>query len=182
MNLQTSKKSGTTPPTEVLSIDSGNMFDQHSFRIPRVEKYLRELTNGNIAGAQEAVNIRASGSKGLETYVLISAGLLAVAVLTSFVIGQPLHFRAEGLAIVSNRGGLARRWQIALRSFAFWLPFAVLSVIVYWAYTLDLPRGYIHTPLHLLAFALGIFAVATAIRSPRRGPHDWFAGTSVMPT
>jgi hypothetical protein len=105
----------------------------------------------------------------------------ALWVVWAFVTRGGVCLRLAGLALVRGNGQDARRWQCAWRTLLVWLPLlallgGVISVDIYapeWGRSCQV--------LQVLALGWVLGSAAVAIWSPRRGPHDWLAGTYVVP-
>lgn len=88
---------------------------------------------------------------------------------------------AIGLRLVRADGRPAAWWQYLLKSGLVWLPFLALLLALV---GLDIYHPEWHTALGVLSqllFVLPIVYAIVAIVSPRRGPHDWILGTTVVP-
>jgi uncharacterized RDD family membrane protein YckC len=111
--------------------------------------------------------------------------------LCAFVARGGLSYRAAALAVVRRDNRRAGRWQCLVRALVVWAPFAVLMLLsfrvddYFWDHWT--PEG---APEELAVLArclwwgawllLAVYA-ALALLFPRRGLHDYLAGTYVVP-
>jgi hypothetical protein len=118
--------------------------------------------------------------------VLIGGAVLvsiypALWVAWAFGFRGGLSLRLAGLALVRPGGADARRLQCALRALLVWLPVSVLLWLGFWA---DVCRPALPVLCDLsqgAALLLLLVYLVLALRSPGRGPHDWLAGTHLVP-
>jgi hypothetical protein len=142
----------------------------------------------SLPGLQQAED-RASGTVGPESLPWSMLATCAINLLLfpllwtgwDFVTRGGLSLRLVGLGLVRRDGRDARRWQCAWRTLLVWLPVvALLGTVI--ALDVDAPeRGATCAVLQWLALAWVVGAAVVAVWSPRRGPHDWLAGTYVVP-
>jgi hypothetical protein len=101
--------------------------------------------------------------------------------VSALVFHGGISYRLAGIALVAESGLNASRWQCALRSLIVWLPMTALLMMVVW---IDLEyRGalWLCSAVQGLVILLLLAYAVIALRWPRRGPHDWLAGTYVVP-
>jgi hypothetical protein len=102
-------------------------------------------------------------------------------VLSAFVFRGGWSYSLLGLRLVGRDGRKAPRWRCAVRSLAVWVPPTALLVLSVAVQAVWLGALAWHWPLLFEAVATLIAWVALALRRPERAPHDWLAGTSLMP-
>ncbi len=103
--------------------------------------------------------------------------------LSSALVPGGVVTRLLGLAVVTREGKEIRRWRSLARVLLAWLP-----AIMWLGYLVMSPKiqGWVPAPasplvgvvLTLVALAIG---ATWAIARPTRGPHDWLAGTWIVP-
>lgn len=86
-----------------------------------------------------------------------------------------------GLALVLYDGRQAGFLRCFVRTFLFWLPFAMISAIVIFLDAHGVQYIGWTQQLRRLFFLLPLIYVGIAMRFPQRGPHDAMVGTYVVP-
>jgi eukaryotic-like serine/threonine-protein kinase len=143
-------------------------------QIQRSEQYYK-LQASRVAGGG-AIVVSTLTALSL-TFVLLCS------VLSSALVPGGVVIRLLGLAVVTRDGKEIGRWRSLARGLLAWLP-----GIVWLAYLVTSPKlqGWVPappSPLVGVSLTLGALAIgaAWAIARPTRGPHDWLAGTWIVP-
>jgi hypothetical protein len=112
-------------------------------------------------------------------------------VLWAFVARGGLSYRLTGIALVGGDGRPASRLRCAWRALLVWAPFAAVLLLSYqldgWYWALwdgtSAPIGlaWLSTVLWWGAWGLLAAYAFLALRHPPRGPHDYLAGTYLVP-
>jgi hypothetical protein len=112
-------------------------------------------------------------------------------VISALIFRGGLSYHMLGLSLVRRDGRPARELRCAWRAVLVWAPLTALLLAVVWldAWYWSLPEASV-APGWLLPLAealrwtsLGLLLAypVVAIGFPRRGPHDWLAGTYLVP-
>ncbi len=143
-------------------------------QIQRSEQYYK-LQASRVAGG---------GAIVISTLTALSLTfVLCCSVLSSALVPGGVVTRLLGLAVVTREGKEISRWRSLARVLLAWLP-----AIMWLGYLVMSPKiqGWVPAPasplvgvvLTLVALAIG---ATWAIARPTRGPHDWLAGTWIVP-
>jgi uncharacterized RDD family membrane protein YckC len=113
------------------------------------------------------------------------ATLVVVAVVTWVVWGAftrgGISLKLTGLALARHDGRPAGMVRCGLRALIVWLPVACLILMTCWALTQWSNTSWTSWIPFVGAILLLLAYVPLALYRPRRGPHDWLAGTVIVP-
>jgi hypothetical protein len=102
-------------------------------------------------------------------------------VVWAFLFRGGLSLRLAGLALVRTDGRPALRVQAAWRALLVWGPVLAVLFLTAWIDTLAPELAWLCTALQGLVLLTLIGYAGLALRFPARGPHDWLAGTRLVP-
>ena len=110
-----------------------------------------------------------------KSWTLLLAFIPLVHVIYHFATRGGISRRLVGIELVQGDGRPAARWRCALRTFLFWLPLIVCSMIcAYLAIVQDLALAL------LVPFVVPLFYIPIALWRPQRAPHDRIVGTHLV--
>jgi hypothetical protein len=127
---------------------------------------------------------------GVAVFQTVAIGFMPAAwVVWAFLFRGGLSLPLMGLALVRGNGRPALRFQCAWRALVFWVPAVALATASAWLFAVHWksggdPGGWLLSASSAAWWGalllLPLYAVL-AVWFPRRGPHDWLAGTYVVP-
>jgi hypothetical protein len=142
---------------------------------PRLQQAITEIEEGPSGGPTKR-----------DRFILLSAVFVlaffpALWTVWAFLFRGGLSLRLAGLALVRSDGRDARRLQCLWRAMIVWLPVVALLLAAVWVDLWFPARGFVCSWLQVLTLLLLLGYVAVALRFPGRGPHDYLAGTFLVP-